>query len=85
MYWCHRPGETVGKGGDGRHTLFADQPVEPLREVLAEASPIRMGQSAAREADKIHKQGQSLSVVTSWGWGRKHRRRAPTDPLAYCS
>jgi hypothetical protein len=25
-----------------------------------------MGQTAAREPDKIHQQGQSLSIVASW-------------------
>src|SRR5271157_5180392 len=38
------PGEAIGKGDDDRrHALFADQPVEPFRQVLAEAGPIRMG------------------------------------------
>src|SRR5271169_847432 len=38
------PGEAIGKGDDDRrHALLADQPVEPLRQVLAEADPIRMG------------------------------------------
>src|SRR6202011_910388 len=36
-------------------------------QVLAEADPIRMKQAAAREADKIDEQGQSLSVMTSRG------------------
>jgi hypothetical protein len=61
------PGEAIGKGDDDRrHALFPDQPVEPFRQVLAEAGPIRMGKAAAREADKIHKQGQSCSVVPGW-------------------
>ena len=34
--------------------------------VLAEADPIRLGEAATGEADKIHQQGQSLSVVASW-------------------
>jgi hypothetical protein len=42
-----------------------DQPVEPFRQVLAKTDPIGVGQAAAREPDKIHKQGQSLSVVPS--------------------
>jgi hypothetical protein len=60
------PGEAIGKRDDDRrHVLFADQPVEPFRQVLAEADPIRMKQAAAREADKIDEQGQSLSVMPS--------------------
>ena len=38
------PSEAIGKRDDDwRHALFADQPVEPFRQVLAEADPIRMG------------------------------------------
>jgi len=38
------PGEAIWKGDDnGGHALFADQPVEAFRQVLAEADPIRMG------------------------------------------
>jgi hypothetical protein len=38
------PGEAIGKGDDnGGHALFADQPVEALRQVLVEAGPIRLG------------------------------------------
>src|SRR6266446_5993974 len=49
------PGEAIGKGDDDRcHALFPDQPIEPFRQVLAEADPICVGQAAAREADKIH-------------------------------
>ncbi len=60
------PSEAIGKGDDdGRHALFPDQPVEPFRQVFAEADPIRMRQAAAGEADKIHQQGQSLSVMPS--------------------
>src|SRR5438552_18325373 len=37
------PGETIGKGNNHwGHALFADQPVEPFRQVLAETGPIRM-------------------------------------------
>jgi len=37
-------GEAIGKGDDnGGHALFADQPVEPFRQSLAGADPIRMG------------------------------------------
>jgi hypothetical protein len=58
------PSEAIGKGDDDRwHALFPDQPVEPFRQVLAEGDPIRLRQAAAREANKIHKQGQSLSVM----------------------
>ena len=47
-----QPGEAIGKGDDHwRHVLFADQPVEPFRQIFSEADPIRMGQAAAREAD----------------------------------
>jgi hypothetical protein len=36
-------GEAIGKlQGDGWLVLFADEPIEPFREVLAEASPIRV-------------------------------------------
>ena len=46
------PGEAIGKGDDDRwHALFADQPVEPFRQVLAEADPGRVGQAAAGETD----------------------------------
>ena len=59
------PGEAIGKGDDDRrHALFADQPVEPFRQVLAEADPIRVRQAAAGEADKIHQQRQSLSIMS---------------------
>jgi hypothetical protein len=65
MYWLP-PGEAIGKGDDDRwHALFADQPVKPLRQVLAKADPIRMGQAAAREPDKIDKQRQSLPDMPS--------------------
>ena len=58
------PGEAIGKGdGDRWHALFPDQPVKPFRQVLAEADPIRVGQAATREADKIREQGQSLSFI----------------------
>src|SRR4051812_16179394 len=37
------PGEAIGKGHhDWWHALFADQPVEPFRQVLSETDPIRM-------------------------------------------
>jgi hypothetical protein len=37
-------GEAIGKGDDDRrHSVFADQPVEALRQVLVEAGPIRVG------------------------------------------
>jgi hypothetical protein len=60
------PGEAIGEGNDDwRHALFTDEPVQPFRQALAEADPVRMGQAAAREADKVYKQGQSLSVMSS--------------------
>jgi hypothetical protein len=38
------PSEVIGKSDDsGGYALFADQPVEALRQVLAEAGPIRLG------------------------------------------
>jgi hypothetical protein len=38
------PGEAIWKGDDDRwHALFPDQPVEPFRQVLAEADPIGIG------------------------------------------
>ena len=59
------PGEAIGKGdNDGRHMLFPDQPVEPFRQILAKAGPVRMRQAAAGEADKVDQQGQSLTVMT---------------------
>ncbi len=58
------PGKAVGKSHDDRrHALFADQPVEPFRQVLAEADPIRMGQAAAGEPDQIDQQRQVPPVV----------------------
>jgi hypothetical protein len=60
------PGEAIGKSDDdGWHSLFANQAVEPFRQVLAEAGPICVGQAAARKPDKIDKQGQSLPVMPS--------------------
>jgi hypothetical protein len=41
------------------HTLFADQLIEPLRHVFAEAGTIRMGYATAGEPHKIHKQEHS--------------------------
>jgi hypothetical protein len=42
MYWL--PPSRVKQGDDDRrHALFPDQPVEPFRQVLAEAGPIRLG------------------------------------------
>ena len=67
MYWL--PPSRVkqsGKGDDdGWHALFADQPVEPFRQVLAKTGPIRVRQAASCETDKVDKQGQSLSVMPS--------------------
>ena len=58
------PGKAIWKRDDDRrHALFPDQPVEPLRQVLAEADPIRVREAAAGETDKVHKQRQSLSVM----------------------
>jgi hypothetical protein len=66
LMFAAEPGEAIGKGDGYRwHALFPDQPIEPFRQVLAEADPIRVGEAAAREADKIHEQGQSLSVLPS--------------------
>ena len=57
-------GETIGKGDDHRgHALFPDQPVEPLRQVLAEACPVRVREAASGEADEIDEQWQSFSVM----------------------
>ena len=57
-------GEVIWKGDDeGWHALLPDQPVETFRQVLAEADPIRVGKAAAGEADKVHKQGQSVPVM----------------------
>jgi hypothetical protein len=41
------------------HVLFADQLIEPLRHVFAEARTIRRGYATAGEPHKIHKQEQS--------------------------
>jgi hypothetical protein len=58
------PGEAIGEGHDDRrHALFPDQPVEPFRQVLAEADPVRMGEAAAGETDKVHQQRQALSAM----------------------
>src|SRR2546421_251152 len=47
-----QPRKQIGKGdAHGWHVLFADQAVEPFRQIFSEADPIRMGQAAAREAD----------------------------------
>jgi len=44
MYWLPPSRVKQSEGHDDRwHALFADQPVEPLRHVFAEAQPIRMG------------------------------------------
>src|SRR3954453_9301577 len=38
------PGEAIRKGDDRRwHVLFADKPVEALRQIFTESGPIRMG------------------------------------------
>ena len=56
-----KPSETIGEGDDdGWHALFPNQPIEPLRQVLAEADPIRFRQAAAREPNKIYKAGAIL-------------------------
>src|SRR5215831_19430229 len=58
------PGEAIREGDDNRwHVLFPDQPVEPFRQVLAEANPIGMGQAASGEADEVDEQRQSLCVT----------------------
>src|SRR3954454_15922569 len=57
-------GETMGKSDDNRrHRAFADQPIEPLRQVLAKAHPVRVRQTAARETDEIDQQRQSSPVM----------------------
>jgi hypothetical protein len=67
MYWLSPNLEQQIREGndDRRHALFADQPVEPFRQVLAEAGPIRVGQAAAGEADKVDERRQSLFAVPS--------------------
>ena len=61
MYWLPaEPGEAIGKGDDRWHAPFPDQPIESLRQVLAQADPIRFGQAAAGEADKIETNKGSL-------------------------
>jgi len=44
MYWLPPSRvKAIAEGDDdGWHALFADQPVEPFRQVLAEADPIRV-------------------------------------------
>jgi hypothetical protein len=77
------PGEAIGEGDDNRgHSLFADQPVEPFRQVLAEANPIRLRQAAAREPDKIDQQGKSVSVVSRWDVDIDDARRRITEHVA---
>ena|SRR5271170_3441328 len=39
--------------------------IEPFRQVLAEANPIRVREATAREPGKIHQQAQRLSVMPS--------------------
>src|SRR4030081_982763 len=60
MYWL--PPSRVKQSGKatthGGRPLSPNNRSEPFRQVLAEADPIRVGQAAAREADKIHQQGQ---------------------------
>src|SRR5215831_13383318 len=78
------PGEAIREGDDNRwHVLFPDQPVEPFRQVLAEANPIRMGQAASGEADE-GRRAEAIPVRHA-GPGRRHRRRAPSDHPAYYS
>ena len=36
--------------------VIPDQPVEPLRQVLAKACPVRVRQAATRETDEINQQ-----------------------------
>jgi hypothetical protein len=70
------PRKAIGKGDDDRrHAPLANQPVEALRQVLAEADPIRMGQAAAREADEVHKQRQPCSVMPGREIHIDHARR----------
>ena len=58
-------GEAVGKGNDNRrHAVFADQPVEPLRQVLLETDPVRVRQAAAGKANQVDEQRQSAPVLT---------------------
>src|SRR5437899_5141856 len=67
MYWL--PPSRVKQSG--KATTTGGMRCSPISrssrsgKVLAEADPIRMGQAAAREADKIHQQGQSLSGMPS--------------------
>ncbi len=59
-----KPGEAIGKGHDNRrHAIFADQPIEPLRQVLPEPNPVGLSQPAAGKADQVHEQRQSSSVM----------------------
>src|SRR5262249_31054914 len=77
------PGEAIGKGDDyRRHALFPDQPVEPLRQVLAEACPVRMREPAAGEAYKIHQERQSSSVISSRDIHIDDARRRITENIA---
>src|SRR5438270_12592006 len=59
-----KPSEAIGKRDDDRrHALLTNQPVESLRQVLAKADPVCMGQAAARESDEVDEQRQPFSVM----------------------
>jgi hypothetical protein len=78
-----KPGKAIGKCDDyRRHDLLADQPVEPFRQVLAEAAPIRVGQPAACKSDKIHKQRQALPVLPGRNVHVDHPRRRIAQHIA---
>ena len=78
------PGEAIGKGDDDRrHALLADQPVEPFRQVFAETGPIGMRQAAAGEADQIHEQRQSLSVMPGRNVDVDGARRRIAEHVAF--
>jgi hypothetical protein len=78
-----KAGEAIRKGDhDGRHAPFPDQPVEPLRQVLAEAYPIRVGEAATREANKIHEERQALSVMPGRDIDVDNSRRRITQHIA---
>ena len=58
------PGEAIGEGNDDRRQApLSDQPIEPLRQVLAKADPVGMGQATAGKASQVDEQRQASPIV----------------------
>src|SRR5580704_12638378 len=59
-------GETVRKGHDNRrHGARADQPVEPLGDILGKVLPVRMRGSTGGESHEIDEQWQPVGLCTT--------------------